>query len=326
MHLWTSRRPCSRCQPTQAFGDAAEQKLIAALESAETTAAKQFLCTQLRVIGTDKSIPALGKLLTDPEVSSAAIYALGRLESAQVDEALLRALSDSQGATQAGIINAIADRRYQAAQPAVLKLMQATDSSIVKQACARALGRLGGNDAVELLLAVSRDAKGALALEVQNGVLEAADAMLVAGKLEQAANTYNAVIKLKPAPQFHLAALRGVVRALPDEAPAILSAEILKSDSPMTRDAIALTALAPGPAATKVFAALLGKLEAPNKILMLRALGKRGDRSASAALVAAAASEDQPVRLAALEAWADLAVLAVYRHCSKRQPNRAPRH
>ncbi len=162
------------------FREPIEQKLIAALEAAETLDAKRFLCRQLRVIGTEKSIASLEKLLTDPEVSSMAVYALGRMESPQACESLHRALEKTSGIVQAGIINALADRRCQQAKPDLLKLLPSTDPDVAR-ASVRALGKLGGADAVQALRVARQNASGELTLEIDNGLLEAADQLLCRG-------------------------------------------------------------------------------------------------------------------------------------------------
>ena len=74
-----------------------EQKLLASLDSDATTDAKRFLCQQLRVIGTEKCVPSLANLLTDPQLSHMAWYALGRLEVPAATEALLGALDKTSG-------------------------------------------------------------------------------------------------------------------------------------------------------------------------------------------------------------------------------------
>ena len=46
-----------------------------------------------------------------------AVYALGSLELPEACQALHRALDKTTGVTQAGIINALADHRFQEAKP-----------------------------------------------------------------------------------------------------------------------------------------------------------------------------------------------------------------
>lgn len=288
--------------PNSKIRDAVEQQLIEALATAETADAKAFLCSQLRVIGTAKCIPSLAKLLTDPENSSSAIYALGRLEVPAASEALHHAIGTTTGAVQAGLINALADRGYQQAQPDLLQILQSTDSDVVRRACTRALGRLGGRDTVTVLLGVCRDENADVAREAQNAVLHAAEALAAHDDSASAATAYRELLELPLSPQCNLAAIRGLVIAEPEKAPQLLAARITGNDARVARDAIALITLVPGHAATERFAGLTDKLNLENQVLLLRALGKRSDVAASPTLIAAAEHEDEQVRLAALEA------------------------
>ena len=65
-----------------------EDKLIESLAAANTNDARQFLCRQLRTIGTARSVPALASMLGDAEMSHMACYALGRIGVPEAGEAL----------------------------------------------------------------------------------------------------------------------------------------------------------------------------------------------------------------------------------------------
>ncbi len=287
--------------PSSGFREPIEQKLIATLDAAETLAAKQFLCRQLRVVGTSRCIASLSKLLVDADTCSMAIYALERLESPQVDEALLSALPQAPGSQQAGIIHALARRRCQDAKPELLKLLSSGDPVVVA-AAAHAAGTLGGSDTVEALKTIRAQATAELAVEIDHGLLEAADRFLADGDQQQAADTLDFVRTQQPARQFQLAALRGLLRARPEDAAATLVAAISQPDSTIVQDAIALTATAPGEAVTIACAKLLDTLSPENQVLLLGALAARGDRAASPQIIAAARSSDESVRSAAIEA------------------------
>ncbi len=121
-----------------------EQKLLATLNADATTDAKRFLCQQLRVIGSEKCVPSLAKLLTDPQLSHMARYALGRLEVLTATEALLRALDKTSGDLQAGIIDTLGDRKCTAARNKLIELLRGSDATVAK-AAAISLGRLTGS-------------------------------------------------------------------------------------------------------------------------------------------------------------------------------------
>jgi hypothetical protein len=127
-----------------------EQRLLETLRSATTRDAKSFLCQQLHVVGTRKSVAALEELLTDPDAAHAARIVLGRLEDPAALEALHRALQKTSGKLQAGILHTLADRRHRAAEPDCARLLASSDPDVTL-AAARALGVLGGDQAVRAL-------------------------------------------------------------------------------------------------------------------------------------------------------------------------------
>jgi len=277
-----------------------EQKLLDTLGSTTTCDGKAFLCRQLRVIGTAKCVPHLEKLLTDPDNSHMARYALGRLEVPEASAALHRALGKTSGKVQAGIINTLADRNCQEAKPDVLKLVASADPDVAK-ASARALGRLGGADSVDALKAARAKASGPLALEIDNALLNCAELFAAQGKPAEAAVIYEAFFRSGEPGQVKLAGLRGLVATRAEDAAGLLVEAIKGGDVGLERSAISLIAAVPGPKATEAFVGTLDALPAEGKVLLLRALGARGDRAVAKAVIAATKSPDEPVRIAALE-------------------------
>ena len=57
---------------------AVEQAVIQGLAGAKTRAGRDFFCRQLVMIGTEAAVPELARLLTDPQSSHIARYALAR--------------------------------------------------------------------------------------------------------------------------------------------------------------------------------------------------------------------------------------------------------
>ena len=92
---------------------AMEKQLDDFLKSDATYAAKDFVCRELSIAGTEASVPALASMLTDEKVSDIARYALERIPGAAVDDALRQALSKSEGKAKVGIINTLGGSRGQ---------------------------------------------------------------------------------------------------------------------------------------------------------------------------------------------------------------------
>lgn len=278
-----------------------EQKLLDTLNSATTADGKRFLCRQLRVIGTEKCVASLEKLLTDPDVSHTARYALGRLEVPSASEALLRALGKTSGELQAGIIDTLGNRKCKSARGDLVKLLAGSDQTVAK-AAAIALGRFGDGDSVAALQAAWSGASEPLGVEIDNALLNAAEQLAADGNADKAASIYQTFYASGSSQQLKYAGLRGLVITRKDNAADLLVEAMRMEDMRLVRYAISLIGLAKGAQATKAFVDVLDSLSADGKVLMLRALGARGDGTAAQAIAAAAKDEDQPVRVAALEA------------------------
>ena len=132
---------------TLSTGDeAAQQRLaahLAAMLDSETVTldAKDFICRQLWLIGSEDHVAALAPLLYDPATANMARYALENIPGNEVNRALLDALDETKGEVQAGIIGSLAARDVGRAIPRFRDL--ATDPDpIIAHAAMDALARL----------------------------------------------------------------------------------------------------------------------------------------------------------------------------------------
>ena len=67
------------------------------LNSNAALAAKDFVCRQLSVIGSEVSSDVLGKLVVDKDTSDMARFAAERIQGAAIDSMLVEALKKSSG-------------------------------------------------------------------------------------------------------------------------------------------------------------------------------------------------------------------------------------
>lgn len=278
-----------------------EQRLLKTLTGKATTDCKAFVCRQLRTIGSPVCVPMLEPLLTDPKLSHMARYALGRIECQASLDALHRALRKTSGKLQAGMAATLGDRRCVAALPDLIKLLGSSDVMVAENA-ASALGRIGGAKALTALQAARPKAKRRLLERVTDALLACASQLVAEGKRDDAARVYHGFYSPKEPEHVRIAALRGLVAAWGPKATTLLVAAIRSDDLKLQRSAIALTETLQGPEATKTLAAILPQLTPQGQELMVRALAARADAAAAPAVVAAARSEDEPVRIAAIEA------------------------
>ena len=276
-----------------------EGQLIKALQSAESAELKRFLCTQLAAIGTGACVPELGDLLTDAEVSHMARRALGQLDSQAATIALEEALDHASGKLKAGIINTLADRNARSSFARIAKQVNSADP-IVAKAAIRAMGKFGGRGAQQALESVSTDDK-ALANEVFNSLVSCAEAFVTSGDTSSAQAIYAEMATKRESPHQRMAGLRGLL--VHCEGPESLLIEAIKT-ADTRQDAIALVAEVQrdNHDLTTSLAALVAQIDEPNRPLLIRALGDRGDPAAADAVFSLVSTGEEPVRMAAVDA------------------------
>src|SRR4030043_1580163 len=108
-----------------------EKSLLSVLELPDATrAGKDFICRQLRVIGTEQSVPVMAKMLTQDEYSDMARYALERIPGSAVEKALRDTLPAASGRAKVGIINSLGQRSDTKAVDALSKLLGDSDEPV----------------------------------------------------------------------------------------------------------------------------------------------------------------------------------------------------
>ncbi|HUW61248.1 MAG TPA: HEAT repeat domain-containing protein [Candidatus Bathyarchaeia archaeon] len=280
------------------------EKLVAILGSGATLEGKDFACRQLSIAGGDEAVPALAKLLTSPDTSNMARYALERIPGPAADKALVDALKGTSGLVQVGIINSLGMRHAESAVKPLGQLAKGEDAPAAEAACA-ALAKIANPDAVKALDAAKKPAGSPSHAAWADAWLAAADNVAARDKKE-AAKMFAQLGDPAEAEQVRVAAFVGKVNALgPDALPEVLEA-MKGSDLAMQRASSIFVRKLEGANATAAFAGLIGSLPADGQILLLAALSDRADPAALPAAIEAAASADVTVRTAAFAAMAKL--------------------
>jgi HEAT repeat protein/type 1 glutamine amidotransferase len=280
---------------------AIEQKLIGLLQSGATSAAKQFACGKLSIIGTERSVPVLSAMLVDESTSDMARYALERIPGCAVDEALRAALPKSKGAVRIGIINSIGQRADSGAVKQLDTLLLDQDSSVAAAAAA-ALGKIGGDSAREALAASSQKVDAAARPAVLDSYLACADEMAAAGDTENALAIYEELYRPAMPTPVRAASLRGILIYSGDRAGRIIIDTLKSDDAAMHAIAVGLLDEVGGQAVMETVTRDLTSLSPAGQSQVITALAARGDRSVLPAVVASCNSQDKQVRTAALEA------------------------
>jgi HEAT repeat protein len=281
---------------------AIEDKLIRVLEDPRAThASKQFVCRMLRRIGSEASVSALSKLLSDPKLSHMARFALERHPAPEADDALRRGLSGVTGDLKTGMIGSIGRRRDRRAVRELARLVSDPDEKTARAAIS-ALGKIGTADAAEALSRARVSRK--LANHRDDARLMCADAMTSEGDSRRSNAIYREMFGEGKAKMLRIAALRGIVFSEREGAAGILVELMGGKDVDLRRAASKYVIEVPGSAATRALARELSGLSAEAQVVLISALTERGDVAAAPEVTRLIDSNDEAVRIAAIGALA----------------------
>lgn len=182
-----------------------ESQLLAVLQSNAPRDAKDFVCRQLRTLGTAASVPALEQLLPNAELSHMARYALERIPEPQAGQALERQLRKLNGQLKIGVISSLGTRGQGVSL--LRPLLQDSDEAVAR-AAAIALGRIASADATKAL--GSAKPRPALAVVFADASMACAEKLLAAGHAKEAKAAYQRLLKNNPPALVRQAAERGL--------------------------------------------------------------------------------------------------------------------
>ncbi|MFI5379740.1 MAG: HEAT repeat domain-containing protein [Tepidisphaerales bacterium] len=281
-----------------------EVRLLAVLESPDATfPAKQFVCQMLRTVGSPKCVPAVAKLLTDEKLSHVARQVFLGMKDPAVDDALRKALGQTQGNLRIGIVNTIGDRR-DAQSLAVLATLLAGNDEATSRVTLNAIGKIGGAPAADLLdkTKVADTLKDAWA----HAYLKTAQSLAANDAARSVKMYYDLLDGNYPMP-VRAAAFPAVAQALKNEAVPLVIKTLSSPEALMRRAAAGCILTLPGNAATKTFVAALAAMSPEGKAMLLGELAARGDAEGATDTVnKLVADKDSAVSLAAIKALARL--------------------
>ncbi|NUO83832.1 ThuA domain-containing protein, partial [candidate division KSB1 bacterium] len=281
-----------------------EQNFLKILSSANATlAGKQYVCEHLSTLGTSASVPALAKMLNNPETVEMARFALERIPHEAALEALRRALPQAKGKAQAGIITSLGQRRDAKSVALLAGLIKSADTMIA-YATVAALGAIADEDAAEALRSAKQEARGEFLSRILAAQLQCAEAFAARGAKAQAMQIYieSNVSNIPAAIRF--AAVRGQILTEPENAAGRIL-QFLESNDPVLQVAAPrLVGEVPSSQSLDAIVNALPKLSALQQVQLLAALAQRREASVLVAASQATKSAHAEVRLAALQALA----------------------
>ena len=282
---------------------AEEAQLIGVVQSTASTAEKEDACRRLKQLGTESCVPALAKLLADEHLYQAACDVLETLPGNAAGEALRAALKTTEGKAKAGVVHALGEQRFRPAISDLAGLLK-DSNSLLATAAARALGEIGGAEAVSLL-------RPALADPAMHGA--AADALLrcavqfaAENDLASARSIFTQLDEPNEKDHVRSAAFAGLIRTSGGQALNLVVAAIRGNDVAHQTVALQLARDIQDPQATTALTALLPGAAPAMQSALISLLQQRGDAAAAPAVLALARSPDAYVRATAVAALGSL--------------------
>ncbi len=202
--------------------------LLAAKET--TPAARQYICLQLRQIGTPAEVPLLAAMLLKPDTSQIARYALQQIPGEAASAALRAGLDTLKSKLLIGVINSVAVRKDTGAVSALARLADSSDEQVASAAVS-ALGRIGDDRALAVLTARAEKATVPMARELAVVMLRHADALAKAGKAEPAKAIFDKLGQAGQPRGARRAALEGLLRIEGEKATATVLAWFADADA-----------------------------------------------------------------------------------------------
>jgi HEAT repeat protein len=278
-----------------------EKQLDDFLKADTTYASRQYVCEQLSIIGSEASVPILRPMLLDTNSCDMARYALERIPGEAVDKALRESLDKADVNLKAGIINSIGIRGDKKATAILTKLITDTNETVAGAAIS-ALGKIDDPCAVAGIAKAKDEIKGELRPAVLEAYLRCADRLALKGQKDDASAIYKQLTAPAEPVQIRIAAVRGMIMTSGDKAGETIAGVLKSSDKQMQTAAIATLKVAADTNTIKMAAEQLPNLAAEQQIQLLAALAECNNPSALPAVLSAAKSRDDNVRIAALNA------------------------
>jgi HEAT repeat protein len=282
-----------------------ETLIIQGLAGAQTRAGRDFFCRQLVMIGSEAAVPELAKLLTVPESSHVARYALARIPGAAADAALLEALGKADDQLKVGIVNSLGARNCREAVERIAALVSSPNEELAAASLV-ALGRIDSETAVAALAKARGGVPAKLKPVATDAYLDCAARMLKQGKVEAALAIYRQLYAAGEPSMCRVAALNGLIAAQKDQAIALVIAALGDNDPQVRRVAVPSLRNVPGASATQAIVAELSRQGEEVQAQLLGVLADRGDPAALPAVVKASDAASSTVRVAALNSLAVL--------------------
>ena len=288
---------------SQSESEAVEESILKVLQKDATFASKQFMCRQLRIIGSEKSVPVLSKMLIDEKTTNIARYALEDIPGEKVDDALIQALDKGTKKVELGIITTLSVRKCKKAVEPIGKLLKSDDEDIALTA-ATALGNIKGTESIKYLAEELNTPNKKLQKAVADSYLRCADDLAEKNPTE-ANKMYSKLYKKDMPTAVKQGAFIGIINTSENKDKLLYDA-ILNGEGIIRYIAISKLRDLPSDYELTKFSKLLPKLSHENQIQLLGVIENRADKDSHKYVLQTLKSKEPLVRIASLNALAKI--------------------
>lgn len=282
-----------------------ERALLSALAKSTHEEVSRYFVSYLSRLGSNRAVPVLAGLLSDPPLGDPAIGALQAIGTAEAMDVLRSHLTGGPSSIQIRIIQALAQRRDKAA---VGSLTQLTASPIkeISNESAWALARIADSSSEPVLLEMAARA-GYAGVEI-DALIQFMNTRSTEGGNAEAIRKYILDNATAPSQQhYRLAALKNLVMVSPGSSQGVLAAELDRFDDLYRRDVLAIARSASGDVKVRdAWLRLYKKTtgEKQGEILSMLAESYQDEGFVDQQILPALDSKNQAVRTTALQALA----------------------
>jgi len=273
-------------------------KMLTPIASEET---RLFAARHLAVIGSERALPDIARMLAAEETVSLACLALSTYPRGEADEVLRSAMASTTGKAQIQIINTLGDRRDPDSVKALTEIARGADL-VAAEAAVAALGKIGNPQARKALDTLF---KGDSQLESVRILARLQTAVQLAKDKDRAAvPIFESLLASSEPVYVRRSALAGLLKVDHENAPLRIVDVLRGTDAALKPVAIAAVRDLRAKDASQNFGhTVLPQLPPEQQIWMIDSLAARKDPAACSAIATAlATSTETSVRQAAAQA------------------------
>ncbi len=282
-----------------------EKVMTDLLGSDATLASKQFICRQLSLIGTDRSVATLAGMVTNEDTSDMARYALERIATLKAAGALRGVLDEAKGKAKIGVISSLGNLRDGQAAGQLAKLIYDADEFVGKAAIA-ALGNIANEAAGQALKEALGKLDGDMKTLAMDSYLKCGDELLTKGQNTKALAIYNEMFAASNPSAIRAGATKGLILSSGKDAVKYVARAVSDRDGRVRSTAIVTGAGLGEPAITSILAELFDSANDETKVQILTAIARSKDERVLAIVTEALKSENESVKIAAHDVFAVL--------------------